>query len=77
MAEWSNALILGTSLFGGVGSNLTAANPLPILLLAQRCKRKGNSHTALGRLKWARSQYVCFFLVKTSQIQFSIAFTCG
>ena len=73
MAEWSNALILGTSLFGGVGSNLTAA----ILLLAQSCKRKRNSHTALGRLKWARSQYVCFFLVKTSQIQFSIAFTCG
>ena len=25
MAEWSKALVLGTSLFGGVGSNPTAA----------------------------------------------------
>ena len=33
MAEWSKALVLGTSLFGGVGSNPTAANPLRILLL--------------------------------------------
>ena len=77
MAEWSKALVLGTSLFGGVGASPTAANPLPILLLAQSCKRKGNSHTALGKLKGARSQYVCFFLVKTSQIQFSVALTCG
>ena len=26
VAEWSKALVLGTSLFGGVGSNPTAAN---------------------------------------------------
>ena len=39
VAEWSKALVLGTSLFGGVGSNPTAANPLRILLLAQSCKR--------------------------------------
>ena len=25
LAEWSKALVLGTSLFGGVGSNPTAA----------------------------------------------------
>ena len=30
MAEWSKALVLGTSLLGGVGSNPTAAIPLRI-----------------------------------------------
>ena len=74
MAEWSKALVLGTSLFGGVGSNPTAANPLPILLLAQSCKRKGNSHTSLGSLKGLRHNTFAVFLVKTSQTQFSIAF---
>ena len=28
VAEWSKALVLGTSLFGGVGSNPTAAKVL-------------------------------------------------
>ena len=28
VAEWSKALVLGTSLFGGVGSNPTAAKSL-------------------------------------------------
>ena len=77
MAEWSKALVLGTSLFGGVGLNPTAAIPLRILLLAGSCKRNANSHTAPEKLKGATSQYFCCFLVKTSQIQFSINFTCG
>ena len=29
VAEWSKALVLGTSLFGGVGSNPTAATFYP------------------------------------------------
>ena len=28
VAEWSKALVLGTSLFGGVGSNPTTAKPI-------------------------------------------------
>ena len=31
VAEWSKALVLGTSLFGGVGSN-----PTPVIILRQR-----------------------------------------
>ena len=30
VAEWSKALVLGTSLFGGVGSNPTAAKKVLI-----------------------------------------------
>ena len=33
MAEWSKALVLGTSHFDGVGSNPTAANNFSFLLL--------------------------------------------
>ena len=33
VAEWSKALVLGTSLSGGVGSNPTAAMVLPLLLI--------------------------------------------
>ena len=32
VAEWSKALVLGTSLFGGVGSNPTAANQILLVL---------------------------------------------
>ena len=34
VAEWSKALVLGTSLSGGVGSNPTAAMVLPLLLIS-------------------------------------------
>ena len=33
VAEWSKALVLGISLFGGVGSNQTAATMLFYLIL--------------------------------------------
>ena len=33
LAEWSKALVLGTSLFGGVGSN-----PTPVIFLNQHYK---------------------------------------
>ena len=35
MAERSKALVLGTSLFGGVGSNPTPINALPVSLVGQ------------------------------------------
>ena len=34
VAEWSKALVLGTSLFGGVGSN-----PTPVIILYLRFRR--------------------------------------
>ena len=37
VAEWSQALVLGTSLFGGVGSNLTTAINILDVLLKSRC----------------------------------------
>ena len=46
MAEWSKALVLGTSLFGGVGSN-----PTPVRLLAVQDVRGISS---IGRVR--RSQ---------------------
>ena len=41
MAEWSKALVLGTSHFDGVGSNPTAATTLLFLISIWKKKRLG------------------------------------
>ena len=38
VAEWSKALVLGTSLFGGVGSNPTAAHVIFFVLCVDYLK---------------------------------------
>jgi hypothetical protein len=40
VAEWSKALVLGTSLFGGVGSNPTAVTQI-LSVISQYIKRSG------------------------------------
>ena len=40
MAEWSKALVLGTSHFGGAGSN-----PVPVINRSSRCEKLSTVHT--------------------------------
>ena len=55
LAEWSKALVLGTSLFGGVGSNPTAAKKLFYMSLVSTLKignhcGKSTCHCQDGRV---------------------------
>ena len=43
VAEWSKALVLGTSHFGGVGSNPTTINLFPYTFFEDLLRGKGNS----------------------------------
>ena len=49
MAEWSKALVLGTSPFGGVGSNPTAAKIYVFVLLVRNLLQRRDSNPAVAK----------------------------
>ena len=49
MAEWSKALVLGTSPFGGVGSNPTAAKINVFVLLVRNLLQRRDSNPAVAK----------------------------